>query len=111
MAGKEWADDLVARLRELHAQGMSDRELAGALGVENYRTTRKRYLLGLKPNPPKLPPSKGYGGRKSTEVAHAENDQPWEPLPGMLKLRCLKCHYWFASPGREIRTCPDCRGA
>jgi hypothetical protein len=29
--------------------------------------------------------------------ALAINAQPWEPLPGMVKLRCIKCHYWFAA--------------
>jgi hypothetical protein len=29
-------------------------------------------------------------------TARAINAQPWEPLPGMLKRRCLRCRYVFA---------------
>jgi hypothetical protein len=43
--------------------------------------------------------------------ARAVNAQPWEPLPGMVKKRCARCHYWFAVPVAEADTtsrCPDC---
>ena len=36
----------------------------------------------------------------------AVNAEPWEPLPGMVKLRCEDCRYWFASHGAAV--CPDC---
>jgi hypothetical protein len=109
MAGAPWSDELVERLRQLHAQGMCDRDLARELGESHYRVIRKRYLLGLPPNPATLLPSVGTD-RVSHVQAVAENEQPWEPLPGMLKLRCLVCNFWFASPSKTIRMCPDCRG-
>jgi hypothetical protein len=45
----------------------------------------------------------------------AINAQPWQPLPGMLKKRCSRCHFWFAVPVTEaeadanhpVRTVPD----
>jgi hypothetical protein len=30
-------------------------------------------------------------------AARAVNAEPWEPPPGMIKRRCPKCRYWFAS--------------
>ena len=36
------------------------------------------------------------------------NAQPWQPLPGMVKLRCIECHYWFAARSPDIERCPDC---
>jgi len=44
-------------------------------------------------------------------TARAINAQPWEPLPGMLKRRCLRCRYVFAVRLEEAEataTCPDC---
>ena len=40
--------------------------------------------------------------------ARAVNAEPWEPLPGMVKLRCTTCHYWFAAPAADVENCPDC---
>ena len=36
------------------------------------------------------------------------NALPWKPLPGMLKLRCSVCSYWFATPAADVAACPDC---
>jgi hypothetical protein len=43
-------------------------------------------------------------------LARAVNAEAWEPLPGMVKKRCSRCHYWFAAAvdSHEPR-CPDCR--
>ncbi len=41
-------------------------------------------------------------------IARAINAQPWEPLPGMTKLRCGRCHYWFAARDPIARRCVDC---
>jgi hypothetical protein len=41
-------------------------------------------------------------------AARAVNAEPWEPLPGMVKLRCTTCHYWFAAPAADAEACPDC---
>ena len=44
-------------------------------------------------------------------VARAVNAEPWEPLPGMAKRRCLRCRYLFAVMAEEAETtatCPDC---
>jgi hypothetical protein len=40
--------------------------------------------------------------------ARAINAEPWEPLPGMIKLRCRDCGYWFAAPAAGAKRCPDC---
>jgi hypothetical protein len=43
--------------------------------------------------------------------ARAVNAEPWEPLPGMVKRRCLRCRYLFAVKAEETgetATCPDC---
>ena len=103
-----WTDDETALLRRLHAEGLHDRALAERLGLPKDRVVKKRYTLGLACNPAPRPPSAGY--RLPTRFdARAENERPWEPLPGMLKLRCLRCNYWFASPSEHVRTCPECR--
>jgi hypothetical protein len=36
------------------------------------------------------------------------NAQPWEPLPGMVKLRCTDCHFWFAARSPDTERCADC---
>jgi hypothetical protein len=41
------------------------------------------------------------------------NATDWEPLPGMVKKRCSRCHYLFALPEAEAEAtsrCPDCAG-
>jgi hypothetical protein len=43
--------------------------------------------------------------------ARATNATNWQPLPGMVKRRCLRCRYWFAVPVTEAEAtsrCPDC---
>jgi hypothetical protein len=45
------------------------------------------------------------------QEARAINDADWEPLPGMVKKRCLRCRYLFAVKLEEAEvtaTCPDC---
>jgi hypothetical protein len=45
------------------------------------------------------------------QEARAVNAQPWEPPPGMVKRRCLRCRYVFAVKVEEAEvtaTCPDC---
>jgi hypothetical protein len=45
------------------------------------------------------------------QEARAVNAADWEPLPGMVKKRCLRCHYFFAVTIAEAEvtaTCPDC---
>ena len=42
-------------------------------------------------------------------AARAVNAEPWEPMPGMVKLRCSTCSYWFAAPAAGAsELCPDC---
>jgi predicted Zn-ribbon and HTH transcriptional regulator len=42
-------------------------------------------------------------------LARAIKEEPWEPLPGMVKVRCEDCEYWFATPARaRIARCPEC---
>jgi hypothetical protein len=40
------------------------------------------------------------------KLARAANAEPWDPPPGMIKRRCPKCSYWFASTA-ETGLCPD----
>jgi hypothetical protein len=41
-------------------------------------------------------------------LARAINSEPWQPLPGMVKLRCQLCAYWFATRDADVPYCPDC---
>ncbi len=58
----------------------------------------------------------GSGGININEAeaeARAVNAEPWEPLPGMIKLRCPRCLYFFAAPAAAATAdvtvlCPDC---
>lgn len=48
-------------------------------------------------------------------AAREANAEAWEPLPGMVKLRCPQCRYWFAvavevAEAEEAPLCPDCAG-
>jgi DNA-directed RNA polymerase subunit RPC12/RpoP len=46
-------------------------------------------------------------------LARVVNAEPWEPLPGMAKQRCSRCHYWFAeliAKAEATARCPDCDG-
>ena len=44
-------------------------------------------------------------------VARRVNAEPWEPLPGMVKLQCPACRYWFAIAAAvtEIGPAPRCQ--
>ena len=47
-------------------------------------------------------------------LARTVNAEPWEPLPGMVKRRCLRCGYFFAVKAglaERTATCPDCAPA
>jgi hypothetical protein len=49
------------------------------------------------------------GGRTDAEaMARRVNAQPWEPMPGMVKLRCPDCRYWFAASDPRTPRCQDC---
>ena len=37
-------------------------------------------------------------------LARQINARPWEPLAGMVKLRCTCCSYWFAAPAADTET-------
>ena len=43
-------------------------------------------------------------GRHDDEeaAARAANAEPWEPLPGMVKLRCTTCRYFFAASAPDL---------
>jgi hypothetical protein len=41
-------------------------------------------------------------------TARTINAEPWDPLPGMTKVQCPKCRYFFAA---TALLCPDCAGA
>ena len=41
--------------------------------------------------------------------ARAINAEPWQPMAGMVKRRCERCAYWFATPRpKPAAWCPDC---
>ena len=51
------------------------------------------------------------GGLEHAEAAsRAVNAEPWEPMPGMVKLQCPYCRYFFAAPitAEAGLLCPDC---
>ena len=48
------------------------------------------------------------GETDEEQAARAVNAEPWEPLPGMVKLQCEECRYFFAAADEQLRYCPDC---
>lgn len=53
-------------------------------------------------------------GEVKRNSARAVNEEPWQPLPGMVKRRCDECFFLFATPeAAQKGQCPDCleRGA
>jgi hypothetical protein len=49
------------------------------------------------------PASATRGGMTDEEAAaRAANAEPWEPLPGMVKLRCTTCRYFFAASAPDL---------
>jgi hypothetical protein len=34
------------------------------------------------------------------------NAEPWEPLPGMVKVQCEECWFFFAAPHHTATLCP-----
>ena len=46
-----------------------------------------------------------------TEDAAAReiNAQPWQPLPGMTKVRCSHSNFWFAAVDADTAHCLDCQ--
>ena len=56
----------------------------------------------------------GWGSAWEREVkARAINATDWQPMPGMVKKRCSRCHYWFVVQAEEAGVtsrCPDCVG-
>ena len=45
--------------------------------------------------------------REEEAAALAVNRQPWDPLPGMRKILCVECDYYFAARS-ATDTCPEC---
>lgn len=37
------------------------------------------------------------------------SEDEWQPLPGMVKLKCERCRHFFASRDPEAMKCPECR--
>jgi hypothetical protein len=102
-----WNDVRVKQLRQLLTAGLHDRAIADRMGFEYSAVMKKRQRLGWAGNPsPSVP------GRRSLTDARAENAQPWDPPPGMTKVRCTRCRFWFAAPSdRRVKHCPDCQAA
>lgn len=36
------------------------------------------------------------------------NALPWEPLPGMHRVQCAECRFFYADANPQGRLCPDC---
>jgi hypothetical protein len=48
---------------------------------------------------------------KLEQEAREENATDWQPMPGMVKRKCLRCGYFFAVKAEladSTATCPDC---
>lgn len=60
----------------------------------------RRQVAMLRPKKP--------GKNASTDSARAINASDWEPPPGMHKVQCWECHFWFAAPNQRTKVCPDC---
>ena len=48
------------------------------------------------------------GDLSPQEEARRVNAEPWEPMPGMVKVRCTNCGFLFAARSDTAGTCPDC---
>ena len=109
MAGRPtvWTDDLRARLRALLAQGLHDAAVATELGMRHTTVMKQRQREKLPPN--RDPRMKKPDKTRTRWGLRDENEQPWEPLPGMIKHRCRRCSFWFAAPSVQVMDCPDCR--
>jgi hypothetical protein len=46
-------------------------------------------------------------GHPQVSRAHARNEEPWEPLAGHTKRRCVTCEFWFSAKP-DAHTCPEC---
>ena len=83
-----------ARILALLTQGLSNNAIA--LEMHIARRTLKRKLARL-----------GINRARADRIA---NEEPWEPLPGMIKRRCEHCRFWFATPQQAQKArCPDCK--
>jgi hypothetical protein len=40
--------------------------------------------------------------------ARAINATAWEPPPGMVKVLCQQCSYWFSASDHNMPFCADC---
>jgi hypothetical protein len=98
----KWSDERTRALRKLVRQGLNDREIAERLGVTSRAVNGKRQRLGL------VVGRTGRPKRAVDKQARAENEARWAPPPGMLKLRCQRCGFWFAAPEEPALLCPDC---
>jgi len=48
-------------------------------------------------------------GWENEAITRAINAEPWQPPPGMVKLQCLDCRFWFATADlRLMPRCVDC---
>jgi hypothetical protein len=97
-----WPAERTAALRKLLRQGLNDREIAERLGVTSRAVNGKRQRLGLMGLTP------GRPRREVDKKARAENEAPWKPPPGMLKLRCQRCSFWFVASEKPVLLCADC---
>lgn len=54
--------------------------------------------------------SRRQGENAVEQLARAINAEPWEPMPGMVRVRCRECRYFFAAhpPVLARPRCPDC---
>lgn len=90
----EAASPQETRILALLAQGLSNRAIAAHMHIATRTLKRKLHRLGIT--------------RERNE--RMVNEQPWEPLPGMVKRRCERCEFWFATPERaQCACCTDCR--
>lgn len=51
-----------------------------------------------------------FATRLVDRASIAENSQPWNPLPGHAKLRCITCGLFYSHPlGSQQIECRDCK--
>lgn len=94
MIFNNWTSAEDATLHKMHEEGCDLDVMAARMPERTREAIRKRcWKLGMRNYDPR-----------------AENEQPWEPYPGMLKRRCLRCDYWFATPIEDPQpVCADCQ--
>jgi hypothetical protein len=94
-----WNDRRDALLIRLSEEGMPNADIAERLGITPEAAKSRRIRLG----------ATNLRARHIQGDTAERNDEPWQPLPGMVKRRCTGCTLWYAARvGKTGSMCPEC---